>query len=459
MGRVWRGLGLRGRITLVATGLLSIAVITGAILTVLVVRISLTHALDSAAVKTGLDVAALSEANRLPTPILATSGGVVQVQVVYSDNAVRDATPGGDFGVSMLTSRQLAEVRKGARIQVLDTRGGIKDTLRVIGVPAANGQTVLVATDADRIEQAVRIVTDATLVGCPLAIIAMALLTYWVVGQALRPVAALRHGAQEITAAGLAEQRLPVPDANDEIHRLAETLNAMLERIRASTQRQRRFVGDAAHELRSPLASLRVQLEVAGRLGPEDDWPQFVDDVLQDVERLERLVSDLLILARSDEAGGAVGHREPVAIGELVADVGGGYATARVPVTVTVDEVTVSGDASSLRRVVVNLVDNAVRHASSAVSVRVDGRPDTARPSAVVLTVADDGPGIDASERERVFDRFYRTTESRSRDTGGTGLGLPIVRDIVRSHGGTIALAANEGGGLLATITLPATPA
>jgi signal transduction histidine kinase len=444
--------------------LLTAAVLSGAVLTVLVVRISLTRALDSSAVKTGNDVAALVLSNKLPTPILTNNGGVVQVQVVDADNRVVDASSGGDFGVSILSVEQLRQVRDGSRIEVAGVASSVDDPLRVVGVVAGD-QTVLVATDAGRVNESVRIIRDAAVIGCPLAILAMALLTYWVVGQTLRPVAALRHGAEEITAAGLAGNRLPVPDAQDEIHRLAVTLNAMLDRIVASTTRQRTFVGDAAHELRSPLASLRVQLEVAGRLGPATDWDELIDEVLIDVDRLEHLVSDLLILARSDEAGGVLRHREPVALGELAREVAGTYTAPRVPLTVETVEVEVDGDADSLRRVIVNLIDNALRYAATTVSVQVVQvvQPDgpAGQPTAQ-LRVADDGPGIDADERERVFDRFYRTAESRSRESGGTGLGLPIVRDLVRAHGGTVRLTdgvteADDGHrGLIAIVTLPA---
>ncbi len=455
-----------------ATLLFAIGVATGAVLTVLVVRLSLTRSLDTGAIKTGNDIAALVNADRVPDPILATSGGVVQVQVVDSGNHVVHASPGGDFGVSMLTPQQLRQVRGGARIQVLGVATGLDDQLRVVGVPAGS-ETVLVATDAARIEQAVRIVREAALVGGPLAILTMALLTYWVVGRTLRPVASLRHGAQEITTNGLTDQRLPVPEAQDEIYRLAETLNAMLDRIAASTNRQRTFVGDAAHELRSPLASLRVQLEVAGRLGPANDLPALIDDVLIDVDRLENLVADLLILARSDEAGGQLRTREPVALDGLVREVAREYEGARVPVRVVdatnradADQVVVDGDPDSLRRVVVNLIDNAVRYAATEVTVRWERPTHTAQQPTIRLLVSDDGPGVAPAELERVFDRFYRTAESRSRESGGTGLGLPIVRDLVRAHGGTIRLTPNAigprsgddgaGPGLTAVVTLPA---
>jgi signal transduction histidine kinase len=229
----------------------------------------------------------------------------------------------------------------------------------------------------------------------------------------------------------------------------------MLDRIDTATSRQRTFVGDAAHELRSPLASLRVQLEVGRRLGPEADWKGLLDDVLVDVDRLERLVDDLLSLARLDEAG-AETRREPVDLGRLAEQVVAGYAHARVPVTASTAPLTVDGDPDSLRRVLVNLVDNAIRYAETDVTVTVQAVDRKGGPVAMV-TVVDDGPGIPEAERSRVFDRFYRLQESRSRATGGTGLGLPIVRDIVRNHGGRVRLTDRTDGrhGLRAVVVLP----
>jgi signal transduction histidine kinase len=295
------------------------------------------------------------------------------------------------------------------------------------------------------------------LIGGPLAVLLMGGATYLVVALTLRPVAALRHGAADITRTGLADKRLPVPSARDEIHRLAVTLNGMLDRIDSATKRQRTFVGDAAHELRSPLASLRVQLEVAQRLGPQEDWKSLVDDVLVDVGRLDRLVNDLLALARMDEHASVLPRQLPVRLDSLAEEVVGGYRYARVPVLLSVAApVSVVGDPDGLRRILVNLIDNAVRYATNCVEVAVD-RTGDGGPAAVV-TVTDDGPGIPGAERERVFDRFYRLEASRSRESGGTGLGLPIVRELARSHNGTVGLADRPDGarGLQAVVRLPA---
>jgi signal transduction histidine kinase len=363
------------------------------------------------------------------------------------------ATPGTDRIHPLLVTRQLNAARQGQRFDITNPITHLGE--RVLAQRAGNN-TVLVVTDLSRIDDSIRVLTRAALVGGPLAVLLMGLATYALASLTLRPVAALRHGAADITAAGLADQRLPVPGAQDEIHRLALTLNAMLDRIDLATQRQRTFVGDAAHELRSPLASLRVQLEVSQRMGPDTDWSGLIDDVLQDVSRLDRLVEDLLTLARIDERGAAP-RRQQVRLDELVYAVTAHYAGARVRVVVDhAEPASLHADPDALRRVVVNLTDNALRYAASLVTltVAVNRTGDTAR---AVLTVVDDGPGIPTEETERVFDRFYRLEQSRSRQSGGTGLGLPIVRDLVRAHGVTVRLRArtdNESG-LRAIVSFP----
>ncbi|HJQ44240.1 MAG TPA: HAMP domain-containing sensor histidine kinase, partial [Jatrophihabitantaceae bacterium] len=417
-------------------------------------RYALVRTLDNSAEKSAKDTAAIYKSGKSPATVLPTTGGVIAMQVVDADDRVIAVCCGADRVLSLLTPDQLQHARNGRRYNINNPTSNSRQ--RVVAEPA-DDKTVLVVTDLKGVDDSVRLLGRVALIGGPPGVLLMALATYGIVSLSLRPVAALRHGAAAITAAGLADQRLPMPSAQDEIHRLAVTLNAMLDRIDVATQRQRTFVGDAAHELRSPLASLRVQLEVARRLGPETDLHALVDDVLVDVDRLDRLVEDLLALARLSEAGGALPRSERVDLHGLITDLVGTYGTARVPVTVGhAGTATVIGDPDGLRRVAVNLVDNAVRYARTGVTVDIEPRSSTGRPT-VTLLVTDDGPGIPPNERERVFDRFYRVQASRSRDTGGTGLGLAIVRDVVRAHGGTVRLIANPAGqGTQAVVALPA---
>jgi signal transduction histidine kinase len=452
--RWWARQSLRARLTLLATAIFSIAVITGAVLVLLLHRYALVRVLDSSAAKTARDIAQQFENGKRPPTVYPTTGGIAFVQVVDQDNGVVATSLGADRAASVVTPEQLKEVRAGARLDIASTTSDAR--LRVYG-RAAGPYTVLVMTDLSRVDDSVRLLERAALIGCPLAVLLMAVATYATVALTLRSVGALRTGAAAITAAGLAEQRLPVPAAQDEIHRLAVTLNAMLDRIDSATQRQRTFVGDAAHELRSPLASLRVQLEVGQRLGPAADWPGLIEDALIDVARLDRLVEDLLALARLDEGHGALLRHEPVPLGPLLASIVQRYAAGRIPVTLDVKaDATIEGDPDGLQRVMINLVDNAVRHATASVQVTLESGSLDGAPAAVVCVV-DDGPGIPAAERARVFDRFYRVHSSRSRDTGGTGLGLAIVRDVVGAHHGTVWLDARPDGasGLAATVTLP----
>ncbi|HEY2165872.1 MAG TPA: HAMP domain-containing sensor histidine kinase [Jatrophihabitantaceae bacterium] len=447
----WARQSLRARLTLLATSLFTIAVVSGAVLVLVLQRYALLRTLDSSAQKTAHDIAQSIGSGKVPSTFAPTTGGVVAGQIVDANDQVISACCGSDRVVPLVDHAQLTEIRAGGRVQV--TLSPNEQRLRIVGV-ADGSRTVLAATDPKNVDDSLRLLSLVALIGAPLAILLMALATYGVVALTLRSVAELRHGATAITAAGLANQRLPVPSAHDEIRRLAVTLNAMLDRIDSATARQRTFVGDAAHELRSPLASLRVQLEVAGRVGLVGDLPSLVDEVLLDVDRLERLVNDLLALARLDEAGGQLARRDPVALDELVADVMHTYPDARVPVHADgMQPATVAGDADALRRVAINLIDNAVRFARSEVEVSVTGGAQR-----VTVTVTDDGPGLPPEERERVFDRFYRVHASRSRESGGTGLGLAIVRDVVRAHGGSVRLTSRDDGrpGLVAEVVLPA---
>ncbi|MCW2541964.1 MAG: hypothetical protein JWN95_3689 [Frankiales bacterium] len=433
-------------------------VLAGLALLVTVAR-SLVNTLDSSAQRTGEEVATLVETNRLPEQLLAGSGGVSQVQVVDGQNRVVAASPGADTAVSILRPAELARARDGTPLTVAGERASTDEPLRVIGVRAdipAGQRTVLVATDLGRVLDSSHLLQRYLIFGAPLAVAVMAALTWWIVGLTLRPVTALQRGAAELSAARLSRVRLPLPTAQDEIYSLATTLNTMLDRLDVATSRQRRFVGDAAHELRSPIASLRLQLEIAGRVSESQELRELTSDALIDVERLSHLIDDLLALARADERG-AISSRAPVDLRDLAEVAVADYRGARVPVrclagsagSATPERPMVVGDRDGLHRVLINLIDNAVRYARSEVGIAV-----TTAPDAVVVTVTDDGPGVPENKRERVFDRFYRLDTARSRAAGGTGLGLSIVREVITAHRGTVTLEDNEPG-LRVRVTLP----
>ena len=278
------------------------------------------------------------------------------------------------------------------------------------------------------------------LVGCPLLLLTVALVTWRVTGRALRPVEAIRS-----EVAGIGEQqlhrRVPIPRGEDEITRLARTMNGMLDRLDLAGRRQRQFIADASHELRSPIAVLRTQLEVA--LGHPDERvrAELVEGALQDAERLQDLAADLLFLARLD-AGATQRPTDPIDLAELVRVAVRARAGRDVAFTLDTDrEAIVAGNHLWLTRLVTNLLDNAERHARTAVRVTVGQRG-----GEVVLRVDNDGPAISPEDRERIFERFTRLDDARSRDEGGAGLGLPIARDIAQHHGGTLTAVNSPTG-------------
>ena len=455
--------------TITATAGLGVALAGGAWLGAHALTDSLITGLDVRAIQGAEGVAALANANRLPDPVLV-GGGTVTVQVLGPDHNIIAVSPGADRLVPLLSRRALRYVRAGHATSLDGGPYGLPGVLRVVAVPAHGGQVVIAAVPFTQVQSSIRMLWLAALIGTPVLVAFLAGVNWLVIGGALRPITELRMGAQKISGTG-GPGRLPIPQTKDEVHSLAVTLNDMLGRLEAAKQRQRAFVSDTAHELRSPLASIRAQLEVAIDHPDREDWAETARDVLADTLRLAKLAEDLLVLARLDEraaAGGPVSqgpvgppgeHRQPRAdrpadLSGLARDVAARYTGARVPVTVEYDgPVMTRGDADGLTRVLVNLIDNAVRYARSSVTIAAscdDGQ--------ALLTVTDDGPGIPAADAERVFGRFTRLDDARSRDEeneSGAGLGLAIVRGTVRAHGGTVWLE-DAAPGVRAIVRLPA---
>ncbi|XVS61804.1 sensor histidine kinase [Actinosynnema sp. CA-299493] len=259
----------------------------------------------------------------------------------------------------------------------------------------------------------------------------VAYVVWFAMGRVLRPVEVIRREMADITEHDLA-RRVPVPPVRSEIARLASTVNATLDRLEAAVQDNRRFVADASHELRSPIAALRTELEIATAHPEQADWPAVVDAALTDTQRLQHLAGDLLLLARLDHS--PVGHTDTVDLTGLVHDHTARHRT-RHALTIALPDrpVPVRGSRTLLDRLLGNLLDNAERHTTTSITVRLRSTDYKA-----VLEVLDDGPGIPPEDRERVFDRFTRIDDARTRDTGGTGLGLAIARRIATTHHGTL---------------------
>jgi signal transduction histidine kinase len=309
-------------------------------------------------------------------------------------------------------------------------------------VPSTNGMnTLVVAKNLDDVTESVRILMLSLAISIPIAVSLLAVVVWWLMGRALAPVEAIRAEVSGMHVADL-HMRVPVRNTDDEISRLARTMNALLERVEQATNRQREFVADASHELRGPLTRIRSLLEVS-IAHPASSKPEpTYRSVLSDITKLQQLVDDLLFLAQS-ESGRQKVPNVAVDLDDLVLEqVRELRARGRARVDASaVSAARVRGDANQLRRAISNLASNAERHATNITFElrEYDGQSE--------LVVADDGPGIPEEQREAVFQRFTRLDDTRSRDSGGMGLGLAIVHDIVARHSGTISIGTSETGG------------
>ncbi|MFF9653485.1 sensor histidine kinase [Streptomyces sp. NPDC014622] len=314
--------------------------------------------------------------------------------------------------------------------------------------PAGTTLTVHAGAPLAAEREAVGSVRTAMLAGLPVLLVVVAGVTWLVTRRALRPVEGIRREMAAITASEDVSRRVPEPGSRDEIARLARTTNETLTALEASVERQRRFVADASHELRSPIASLRTQLEV-GAAHPELlDLPGAVADTV----RLQALAADLLLLARLD-AGERPG-RTTLDLGVLVHEEVSQRTGDRIAPTVRVpdpDGLEATDSRGQLARAIGNLLDNAERHAEHAVTVSVRRER-----GGVAVAVTDDGAGVPPNERERVFERFVRLDDARSRDEGGAGLGLAIARDVAVRHGGRLTVGDAPEGGACFELWLPA---
>lgn len=449
---------LRARLTALASLVLAAALVVGVLALSAVVSGGRVAALDDIARERALLVARLAASDQVPDVLPVSEPGEV-AQLLGPAGEVLASSATASRTLPVLPADELSALRAEAvaagDVRVAGTERSAYDAAaRVAVAPVAgtDGETAVATVPLREVEGVVRALRVSLAVVVPLLTLVVAGVTWTVLGRALSPVEDLRRGAEAVARSG-GPGVLPVPRTDDELGALARTLNAMLDSLQTAAARQRSFVADAAHELRSPVAALRASIEVA-RLHPAA-YPadELAAELEGEVLRLQALVDDLLVLAR---LGARPVDDEDLDLGALAREVVA-VATARPPqepgrapvaVSVVVDgTATARGDRDAVGRILRNLVDNAVRHAGSRVRV-------TAGPGCLV--VDDDGPGIAVGDRERVFERFTRLDEARERDAGGTGLGLAIVRETAREHGDDVVLGESPLGGLRAEVRFTA---
>jgi signal transduction histidine kinase len=451
LGRIRFAGTIRFRITAIAVLAVVVVLVAASIALVFAQRAVLTENLEDALEQRAGEIESLVTEGRLPQVLTGIDEDTV-AQVVTADGEVLAATPNFRGQPVMAEPVALVPPRTIEDLPVNPPQATPRYRLLVSEVDGPTGKTyVYIAGLLEDVDENTAALTRSVAVVIPATAVVLALIVWWLVGRTLRPVEAIRREVAEIGGSDL-RRRVPVPDTNDEIARLATTMNDMLARVDSAVERQRRFVADASHELRSPLARIRSELEVDLAHPEAADLAGSHRSVLEETTGLQRLVDDLLHLARSDAGVTAAARQEPVDLDDIVLRNVRRLRAARNG-SIDISGVTaaqVIGDVDQLSRAVANLVDNAARHARSKITITLAEHNREA-----VLTVSDDGPGIPADQRERVFERFTRLDDARSAATGGTGLGLAIVRDVIERHRGRIVIDPEYRNGARFIVTLP----
>lgn len=428
---------VRVRTTAVAVLVVGLATAIGAAVLLYLFRDALLGQLESAARVRAAEIAAtVTSSGRLP----GVDTEDVALQLADPGGRVLDASPNAD-GLPLLARPPADDAAE------VSVQGG--DFLAV--TTEVGPRVLLVALTTEGVGESTAAIVVLLAVGLPVLLMLVGVTTWIVVGRALAPVEAIRREVAAISATEL-HRRVPDPPGGDEIARLARTMNDMLGRLEQGQSRQRRFVSDASHELRTPVTSIRQHAELALVHPDRSSLAGLAETVLAENLRIQDLVADLLLLAAADERS-LVRHARPVDLDDL-AFAAAGDLRARTDLQVDTSLVSagrVGGDAAALRRMLDNVAGNAARHARTRVAFALSeagGR--------VVLVVEDDGPGIPEADRERVLERFVRLDAARARDGGGAGLGLAIVAEVAAAHGGTVLVDANPLGGARIEIRLPA---
>ena len=361
----------------------------------------------------------------------------VLIQVADTSGHVFASSAGVAPNVSICPDPLPAKQQVGSAI--VDVGHGPEKVIReATHVPGTNAVVCAILSE-EPVQRAQTAVIIALAIVLPLVVAGVCIAVWLAVGRALRSVDDLRTQAERLAETD--DRLLRVQETGDEVELLGTTLNNLLESLHHKSRSTRQFIADAGHELRTPLATLRIALEF-GQDSEEGELRASVHDALTDLDRLERLIQDLLALARSD-AMETTHHFETISLDSVVRDSVESYQRTRqsTALELALEPVEIEGDGAALRSMATNLLTNAMRHAHSRVTVRlrsVDGHAE--------LSVDDDGDGLSDADVTRVFDRFVRLGDARERESGGSGLGLAIVASVASAHGGTVTASPGPGG-------------
>ncbi|QOR71282.1 HAMP domain-containing histidine kinase [Ruania alkalisoli] len=443
--RRWSGRPLRLRLTLLTAGLLCVTLALGALALTTVLSRGRVATLDEITTARANTIAGLATDDRIAASLPVAQPGEI-AQLLDADGQVLASSPNASRTLPVIATAELDRLlgmSRDGEVTLTTVGTAYDEEVRLAALATeyrGEPATVVVTMPLAEVRDLLRALAISLVAIVPVLTLLLAWTIWLVLGRALRPVEELRRGAERVARTG-GPGTLPVPRAEDELGALAQTLNEMLDALDAAAARQRTFVADAAHELRSPLASLRTSLDVAAAHPNSYSQEELVSDLGHEVGRMQALVEDLLLLSR---LGSAPPRQDEVDLRELVS---GAVRDARPGAQIAVEGAgRGQGDAVALTRVLRNLLDNAVRHADSAVRVRVsDGE----------VCVDDDGRGIPEADRERVFERFVRLDEARERDSGGAGLGLAIAREVARAQGGDVVITGSELGGARVVMRVP----
>jgi signal transduction histidine kinase len=445
---------IRWRITALAAAVVTLVLTATAVALVTMQRAQLTASVDSTLQQRADDIVVLLEtSDRQPSRL---SEGYLDgfAQLVSVDGKVLAASQNVAGHTALPDGLDAGQSQT---IRTVDHTPVDDDPFRLLSrrldLPAGPA-VLLVGASLDEIAEGTSVLATSLAVAIPVVVALLTLLVWWLAGRFLAPVESIRSEVAAIGGTDL-DRRVPEPVRDDEVRRLARTMNGMLDRLEESLSRQQQFVADASHELRSPLTRIRTELEVDLASTDLADPRTTHHSVLEEIIDLQHLVDDLLQLARVD-ATVSGGRTERVDLDDLVfREARRLGAAGRVELDTTgVSAAEVMGDPEQLTRAVRNLVDNAQRHATERVELTLAEHDGVVR-----LTVSNDGPGIPPGQYERIFERFARLDDARSRKTGGTGLGLAITREIIERHGGTIIVESRGQAGAHFVVRMPSSPA